>query len=176
MVREQLLVADNDADLFAGTLSGVVAGRHSLDEGAVVEALHVAAGDDLVQSAPEGLERRIASGGSNLSGGQRQRVRLARAVLADSMVLLAVDPTSAVDAATEERIVERLVRARRGRTTVIATTSALMLAAADEVHLVIGGRCVATGTHASLVETFPPMRLVLRGESPGSSTADGQGV
>lgn len=174
-VREQLLVADNDAALFAGTLATVVAGRHTVDEGAALEALWIAAGDDLVQA--EGLERRIASGGSNVSGGQRQRIRLARAVHADPTVLLAIDPTSAVDAATEERIVERLVKARQGRTTVIATTSALMLAAADEVHLVVGGRCVATGTHARLLRDVPAYAaLVLRGESPSPSIADGQGV
>ena len=175
VVREQLMVADNDAALFAGTLAAVVAGRHTVDERAVLEALQIAAGDDLAQATPEGLGRRIASGGSNLSGGQRQRVRLARAVLTDPTVFLAVDPTSAVDAATEERIVERLVRARRGRTTVIATTSALMLASADEVHLVVGGRSVATGTHTSLLRDVPAYAaLVLRGETPGPSAADGQ--
>ena len=90
----------------------------------VLQALHIAASDDLVHALPDGLASRIDSAGRNLSGGQRQRVRLARAILADPTVLLAVDPTSAVDAATEASIVKRLVRARHGRTTVVTSTSA----------------------------------------------------
>jgi ABC-type bacteriocin/lantibiotic exporter with double-glycine peptidase domain len=166
-LRELVLVADNDADLFAGSLAEVVAGRHDVDEADVLRALNVAAADDIVRSLPDGLRSRIDSGGRNLSGGQRQRVRLARATLADPTVLLAVDPTSAVDAATEAAMVDRLADARRGRTTLLTSTSALVLQAADEVHLLAGGRIVATGTHASLLREQPAYAaLVLRGEAP----------
>jgi ABC-type bacteriocin/lantibiotic exporter with double-glycine peptidase domain len=166
-LHELLLVADNDADLFAGSLAEVVAGRHDVDEADVLRVLNVAAADDIVRSLPDGLGSRIDSGGRNLSGGQRQRVRLARAALADPKVLLAVDPTSAVDAATEAAIVDRLVDARRGRTTVLTSTSALVLQAADEVHLLAGGRIVASGTHANMLREQPDYAaLVLRGEAP----------
>jgi len=87
-----------------------------------------------------------------LSGGQRQRVRLARAALAEPEVLVLVDPTSAVDAHTEARIAERLGDARRGRTTVVATTSPLMLDRADHVVYVENGRVVAEGTHRDLLD------------------------
>ena len=166
-LRAQVLVADHDAALFAGSLADVVAGRHSVDETSVLRALHTAAADDLVRGRPDGLGSRIDSGGRNLSGGQRQRVRLARATLADPTVLLAVDPTSAVDAATEAVIVDRLVRNRRGQTTVVTSTSALVLARADEVHLLAGGRVVASGAHAELARTEPAYAaLVFRGEAP----------
>ena len=131
-------MADNDAALFAGSLAQVVAGRLDVDdlgEAAVLGALHTAAADDVVRGLPDGLASRIDSGGRNLSGGQRQRVRLARATIADPAVLLAVDPTSALDAATEATIVDRLIRHRRGRTTLVTSTSALVLQGADEVHL-----------------------------------------
>lgn len=175
-LRDQVVVADNDAELFAGSLAEVVAGRHDVDEDKVLGALHTASADDVVRGLPDGLGSRIDSGGRNLSGGQRQRVRLARAVLADPPVLLAVDPTSAVDAATEAAIVDRLTQNRRGRTTLITSTSALVLQAADEVHLLAGGRVVASGTHASLLRDHPEYAaLVLRGEAshiPGGGEAE----
>jgi ABC-type transport system involved in cytochrome bd biosynthesis fused ATPase/permease subunit len=173
VLRAHLLVADNDADLFAGTLADVVSGRHGADEGEMLEALHLAASDDLVEALPQGLSSRIDSGGGNLSGGQRQRVRLARALVSQPTVLLAIDPTSAVDAATEATVVERLVRARRGRTTVVTSTSALVLAEADRVHLLAGSRLVASGTHAGLLRDRPAYAaLVLRGEAPATRDAD----
>jgi ABC-type bacteriocin/lantibiotic exporter with double-glycine peptidase domain len=174
VLREHLLVADNDADLFAGTLAAVVSGRRDVDEHEVLLALHTAAVDDLVHALPAGMASRIDSGGRNLSGGQRQRIRLARASLSNPRVLLAVDPTSAVDAATEATIVERLARARRGRTTLVTSTSALMLAEADQVHLLGGDGLIASGTHASLMRDEPAYAaLVFRGEAPDAPMIDG---
>lgn len=172
-VREQLLIADNDAYLFAGPLADVVAGRSGVDEAEVLTALHTAAADDVVRGLPDGLRSRIDPRGGNLSGGQRQRVRLARATYANPTVLLAVDPTSAVDAATEATIVERLARNRRGRTTVVTSTSSLVLQGAEVVHLLAGDRLVASGTHASLLREHPAYAaLVLRGEAPEASAGD----
>jgi ABC-type multidrug transport system fused ATPase/permease subunit len=172
-VREHLLVADHDAALFAGPLAEVVAGRREVDDEEVRHALHVAAADDVIEALPDGLASQIDSDGSNLSGGQRQRLRLARAVLAQPAVLLAVDPTSAVDAATEAVIIERLIRARAGRTTVVTSTSALLLAEADRVHLLEGDRLVASGTHASLLRDVPAYAsLVLRSDAPDSPEAE----
>jgi len=177
VLREHLLVADNDADLFAGALAEVVSGRRDVDEAEVLQALHTAAVDDLVHALPAGLASRIDSGGRNLSGGQRQRIRLARASLPNPRVLLAVDPTSAVDAATEATIVERLARTRRGRTTLVTSTSALMLAQADQVHLMGGARLIASGTHASLMRDEPAYAaLVFRGEAPDAPMIDGGGT
>jgi ABC-type multidrug transport system fused ATPase/permease subunit len=175
-LHEQVLVADNDADLFAGSLAQVVAGRRDVDEvgeAAVLDALHAAGADDVVRGLRGGLGSRIDSGGRNLSGGQRQRVRLARAILADPTVLLAVDPTSAVDAVTEATIVDRLTRSRRGRTTLVTSTSALVLQGADEVHLLAGDRIVASGTHTGLLRAQPAYAaLVLRGEAPDARAGD----
>jgi len=172
-VRTVAVVADNDADLFAGTLAEVIGGRYDVADSEVLRALQIAAGEDVVAAVPSGLASRVASGGGNLSGGQRQRVRLARAVLAQPAVLLAVDPTSAVDAATEAVVVRRLRRAREGRTTVVTSTSALMLAEADQVHLVSGDRLIASGTHAGLLRDVPAYAaLVLRGDAPDASDAD----
>jgi ABC-type multidrug transport system fused ATPase/permease subunit len=159
--RDRVLVADNEADIFAGTLREVVAGRFDPDDRAVALAVYTAAADDIVEGLPDGAASAIESLGRNLSGGQRQRVRLARALLADPEVLLAAEPTSAVDAHTEAVIADRLAAARSGRTTLVTTTSPLLLDRADVVHYLIEGRVAATGTHRELLESQPGYRRLV---------------
>lgn len=158
-LRSRILVTDQDADLFAGTLRDVVAGRYDADDDRVRRAITTAVADDVADD----LGRPVDWGGRNLSGGQRQRVRLARAVYADPEMLLAAEPTSAVDAHTEAAIAERLALARTGRGTVLATTSPVLLGRADTVHYLVDGRVAASGTHHELLATEPGYRdLVTR--------------
>ena len=98
---------------------------------------------------------------SELSGGQRQRVVLARALLADPEVLVLVEPTSAVDAHTEEAIAGRLADHRRGRTTVVMTGSPLLVHRADRVAFLADGRLQASGTHEYLIRNHPGYRAVI---------------
>ncbi|CAL9446395.1 hypothetical protein SUDANB105_02338 [Streptomyces sp. enrichment culture] len=60
-VRERILVADHEADLFAGTLREVVCGRRERDEAAIGRAVRAAAADDIVRGLPEGLHTGLAS-------------------------------------------------------------------------------------------------------------------
>ncbi|GII60927.1 ABC transporter [Sphaerisporangium krabiense] len=149
--RRRLVVADNDAEVFAGSVRDIVAGRLKPDDGRIRAALRVAVAEDVVEALPGGLDAAVAAGGSDLSGGQRQRIRLARAVYCAPDVLLAVDPTSAVDATTEAVMIDRLREARRGLTTVITTTSPLVLDRADEVIVLADGHASSAGTHAELL-------------------------
>ncbi|WP_149828930.1 ABC transporter ATP-binding protein [Streptomyces tailanensis] len=158
-VRARILVADHEADLFAGRLRELLGERD--DELAVREALRAAVAEDVVQGLPDGLDSPIDAQGRNLSGGQRQRVRLARALLADPEVLLAVEPTSALDAHTEARVAQRLRAAREGRTTVVTTTSPLVLDHADTVHYLVEGKVAATGSHRELLAGEPGYRALV---------------
>ncbi|MCA1655769.1 MAG: ABC transporter ATP-binding protein/permease [Pseudonocardiaceae bacterium] len=110
VVRDRILVADNDAHLFAGTLLETVAGRDHHDDRAIAAAVRVAMVEDVVAALPAGFGSYVEAQGRSLSGGQRQRLRLVRALLADPEVLLLVEPTSAVDAHTEAVIAARLQR------------------------------------------------------------------
>ncbi len=164
VVRERIVVSDVGALLFAGRLADQLAGarrgQHDI-EAVLTNALHTAAAADVLDALPEGLDSEVAEKGRSFSGGQRQRLVLARALALDPEVLLLVEPTSAVDAHTEARIADRLVELRRGRTTVITTSSPLMLARADVVAFLEDGRVLARGTHSDLLATCPRYRSVV---------------
>lgn len=162
-LRRTVVVSDTASQLFAGTLQQAVDpwGTHTLAQ--AQQVLHAAAAEDVYAGLPGGWQGRIDELGRGLSGGQRQRVVLARALLLDPEVLVLVEPTSAVDAHTEARIAERLVEHRRGRTTVVATASPLLLHHVDEVSLLVDGREVARGTHADLLADPRYRSIVGRG-------------
>jgi ABC-type multidrug transport system fused ATPase/permease subunit len=111
------------------------------------------------------MDGEVHNAGRNLSGGQRQRLRLARALAAGAEILLAVEPTSAVDAHTESLIAERVAEARAGRTTAVVTASPLWLARADQVVWMWDGKVRATGSHAELSQQDEYRSLTSRQES-----------
>ncbi|MFC4146208.1 ABC transporter ATP-binding protein [Micromonospora mangrovi] len=154
-VRARILVADNDAHLFTGPLLAELDPHGAGDRAAVEAALVAASATDIVAALPDGLDSRVAERGREFSGGQRQRLRLARALVADPETLILVEPTSAVDAHTEARIADRLGAARRGRTTLVCTTSPLVLGRAEHVVFVEDGKVVAEGRHDELLAAEP---------------------
>ncbi|MFF4339698.1 ABC transporter transmembrane domain-containing protein [Kitasatospora sp. NPDC001540] len=160
-VRDRITLAENEAALFAGTLRETVRGRTGAGDDALLAAIDAAAARDVHDALPGGLDAPLAADGRNLSGGQRQRLRLARALTADPEVLLAVEPTSAVDAHTEAAMAAGLRAARAGRTTLLTSTSPLLLDRADTVHYLVDGKVAATGAHRELLRTQPGYRALV---------------
>ena len=157
-VRRRIVVSDTSSQLFSGPLR---AGLDVGGRGGVDAAMHTASAEDVLEGLPDGIDTVVAERGRTFSGGQRQRLVLARALTSDPEVLVLVEPTSAVDAHTEARIASRLRDHRAGRTTVVTTVSPLLLDAVDEVALLVDGRVVATGTHASLLESHAGYRAIV---------------
>ena len=165
VVRRRIVVSEADPVLFAGTLRSELDPWGRAEDAEILEAISVANAEDILAALSEGLDAVVDERGRSFSGGQRQRLVLARALLADSEVLVLVEPTSAVDAHTEARIARRLRDARAGRTTVVVTTSPLLLDQADRVVLVEGGLVVAEGTHRELLaDRLDYRETVTRGE------------
>ncbi|MFJ8039071.1 ABC transporter ATP-binding protein [Kitasatospora sp. NPDC096147] len=158
-LRRSVLVAHHDAVLFAGTVRENVLAS---PDGALTDAvLSASAADEVAAALPAGLDTEVTEGGRSLSGGQRQRVALARALAASPDVLVLHDPTTAVDSVTESRIADRLRELRRGRTTVLVTTSPALLARADRVVVLTSGAVTADGTHHELTADPAYRTLVL---------------
>ncbi|MEP6527035.1 MAG: ABC transporter ATP-binding protein, partial [Nocardioidaceae bacterium] len=163
-VRRRILVSDTGSMLFSGRLFEELDLRDSGNEPRIDSALRTTSSEDITEALPEGLDADVEERGRSFSGGQRQRLVLTRALMADAEILVLVDPTSAVDAHTEARIAERLTDHRRGRTTVVTTTSPLLLDRADHVTFLLDGNVVAQGTHKTLLETEPRYRWVVTRE------------
>lgn len=164
-VREQILVAASDAHLFAGVLRSELdpAGTANGADDALWEAVDAAAARDIIEALPARFDSVAAASGQGFSGGQQQRLRLARALMADTDVLILLDPASAVDAHTEAAMAAGIARLRRGRTTLVFTTSILLLGQADRVALVLDGTVAAQGSHEALLDDERYRALVERG-------------
>jgi putative ABC transport system ATP-binding protein len=163
--RTSLLVEHHHSALFSGTLESNLTVCGHRDDRHLQAALEASCAVDVVDLHPDGLAHPVVERGASLSGGQRQRWTLARALVADPDVLVLHDPTTSVDAVTEQAIADgiRRLRTAGGRTTVVFTGSPALLAAADRVVLVVDGRVRDEGTHRDLVDAHAEYRdLVTR--------------
>ncbi|MDQ6802167.1 MAG: ABC transporter ATP-binding protein/permease [Acidobacteriota bacterium] len=104
-----------------------------------------------VATFAQGLETVIGERGITLSGGQKQRTAIARALIRNPLILILDDSLSAVDTATEERILRALREIRKGRTVLIVSHRVSSVKDADQIVVLDTGRIVERGTHDSLL-------------------------
>ena len=93
----------------------------------------------------------ISERGLSLSGGQAQRVAMARALLQDAPLVLLDVPTANLDAASEQRVINRLDELAQGRTVLLLTHRLSQLDNADQVLLLEQGRIVEQGSPTALI-------------------------
>ena len=86
-----------------------------------------------------------------LSGGQRQRIALARALLTGAPVLVLDEASSHLDSESEQALLRALDALREHRTVLLIAHRPAMLARADRVAMLEGGRIVEQGTHRELL-------------------------
>ena len=165
-IRTHIVVSDIEPRLFSGELRGELHPHGTATDEAILTALTATSSLDILDALEDGLDTIVEERGRGFSGGQRQRLSLARAILTEAELLILVEPTSAVDTHTEGRIATRLREVRRGKTTIIASTSPVMLEAMDWIFVVEQSRVIAEGTHASLSDNSTLYRqTVLREDS-----------
>ena len=156
-------IVGQDTFLFSTTVAENIAyGAPEATPEEIVQAAVRAQAHEFIMDLPDGYETRVGERGLTLSGGQRQRIAIARALLMDPRVLILDDATASVDANTEARIKLALREVMRGRTTLIIAHRLSTISMADTVVVLEGGRIVARGQHASLIEQSSVYREIYR--------------
>ncbi|AMX83681.1 ABC transporter ATP-binding protein [Geobacillus subterraneus] len=146
--------------LFSGTIADNLRFGHPA---ATAEEMMRAAGDaqihETIAKFPDGYDALVGQKGVNLSGGQKQRLSIARALVGDPHILLLDDSTSALDAATEAKLLDAL--RRYACTTVMVTQKVSTAMAADTILLLEDGRLIAQGSHEQLLATSELYRRIV---------------
>ena len=124
----------------------------------------MAQGEDFVRDKKNGLEARIAQGGTNVSGGQRQRLCIARALVTRPRVSLFDDSFSALDVATDTRLRAALKRTTADATVIIVAQRISTITEADQILVLDNGRIVDRGTHEELLETSPTYQEIVESQ------------
>ncbi len=159
-LRAQIAWVGQDPVLFRASLRDnlLMAAPHVSDE-RLQHVLRLTGMVSWVAAHPMGLDMPLGENGTSLSGGQRQMVALARALLADAPVLLLDEPTSAFDAAGEQRLLEALQPELQGKTVVLATHRPGPLSLVSRMVLLDGGRMVADGPRDAVLQAVKEGRI-----------------
>ncbi|VVE80266.1 ABC transporter ATP-binding protein [Pandoraea sputorum] len=147
-VRRMMGFVTQDCRLFDRTVFENVVYRAGLSKGVLPEDDRLQHEFQRVTTLAEVPDSASVAG---LSGGERQRVNIARALWGSPPLLLLDEPTAALDALTEARILARLSLERAGATCVIVAHRLAAIRQADRIVVMEGGRIVETGDHVALL-------------------------
>jgi ATP-binding cassette subfamily B multidrug efflux pump len=148
--------------LFTGTVaSNLRYGKPDATDDELWHALETAQARGFVQELQDGLESKIAQGGTNVSGGQRQRLAIARALVRQPKVYLFDDSFSALDYATDAALRAALARETSDATVVIVAQRVSTIRHADRIVVLDDGLVVGAGQHEELMETNRTYREIV---------------
>jgi ATP-binding cassette subfamily B protein len=151
-LREALGFVPQETFLFSESIRENVAfGAPAATEEQILEAAATAHIRDEILEFPKGFDTLVGERGITLSGGQKQRTAIARALVRDPRILILDDALSSVDTFTEERILQGLAEAMRGRTTIFISHRVSTVRHADQIAVLVDGSIVELGTHDELV-------------------------
>ncbi|MDE1547631.1 ABC transporter ATP-binding protein [Jeotgalibaca caeni] len=126
-------------------------GKAGATDEEIMDSVRIAAFEEDLMRMDQGLDTMIGEKGVSISGGQKQRISIARALIKNPEILILDDSLSAVDAKTEQKIIENIKRVRAGKTTIISTHRLSAVQQADEIIVMEDGRIVERGTHEALI-------------------------
>jgi ATP-binding cassette subfamily B protein/subfamily B ATP-binding cassette protein MsbA len=151
-LRAQVAIVLQEAFLFPLTIAENIAyARPHATRMEIEAAARVANAHAFIERLPDGYDTIVGERGATLSGGERQRISIARAVLKDAPILILDEPTSAMDAETEQLILDALDRLMKDRTTFIIAHRLSTVRKADRILVLEAGRIVESGIHDDLI-------------------------
>jgi ABC-type multidrug transport system fused ATPase/permease subunit len=151
-LRRQIGIVLQDTVLLRGTVRDNIAfGRPGATKDEIVQAAKLANADEFIRRMPDGYDSRIGDRGMTLSGGQRQRIGIARALIRDNPILILDEPTAALDAESEELVIEAMERLMKGRTVITIAHRLSTLRNADKIVVIKDGVVAEEGTHEQLL-------------------------
>ena len=152
-LREAIGYVPQDHFLFSTTVAGNIAFANAsatseqVEEAAKLAYIH----EDILQFT-DGYKTIVGERGVSLSGGQKQRISIARALLMEPELLILDDSLSAVDARTEEAILEALKEKRTDETTIITSHRLSAIQHAHQIIVMSEGTIIEKGSHDKLMD------------------------
>ena len=151
-LRSQIGFVLQDTVLLRGTVRDNIAlGRPDATLEEIVHAAQLANADEFITRMSNGYDSMIGDRGSTLSGGQRQRLGIARALIRDNPILILDEPTAALDAQSEDLVIEALGRLMEGRTVITIAHRLSTLRKADQILVIKDGVVAENGSHLELL-------------------------
>ena len=117
----------------------------------VEKAARIVGAHDFIARLPDGYDTMLVELGRNLSLGQRQLLSFARALVADTSILILDEATASIDSYTERHIQKALARLLEGRTGIVIAHRLATIRGADRIIVLQDGRIVETGPHDALI-------------------------
>jgi ABC-type multidrug transport system fused ATPase/permease subunit len=141
-----------DTVLFRGTIRDNIAfGSPGATDDEIVAAAKMANAHDFISGMPDGYDSAVGDRGLTLSGGQRQRIGIARALIRNNPILILDEPTAALDAESEDLVIQALDRLMEGRTVITIAHRLSTLRNADKIIVIKDGVVAEDGTHEELL-------------------------
>ena len=152
-LRRQISFVLQESILFhASVWQNIAYGRPEASREEIIEAAKLANADEFIAKLPEGYDTMVGERGVTLSGGQRQRIAIARAIIRQSPILILDEPSSGLDAASEELVFEALQRLMEGKTSIVIAHRLATIQRADVIFVIDNGTVVQQGTHHELLQ------------------------
>ncbi|MBT6707658.1 MAG: ABC transporter ATP-binding protein [Chloroflexi bacterium] len=138
--------------LFSGTIfENITYAKEGATREDVVAAAQAVGAHEFIMKLPDGYETELEQRGGNLSLGQRQLLSFARAIVADSKILVLDEATASIDSYTEMLIQQALERLMEGRTGMVIAHRLATIRGADRIIVLQDGRIVEQGNHDELM-------------------------
>lgn len=162
-----LSAVPQQARLFSGTIKkNLLMGNPKATEEEMREALIASCSVDFVYAKERGIDEPVLRGGTNYSGGQRQRLTIARALMKKTKVLILDDSSSALDLATEKRLLTNISKLPWHPAVIIISQRASSCMGADNILVMDDGGMVGYGGHDKLMADCEVYRQIYHAQFP----------